>query len=280
MHLRFVLPILILILAGCTENPFFKDKIDPKDQSTIHGRVALSDDSTPEGIFIWLEGFNISVFSDEEGLFEITLPLPQEQPSGGINGVFKLYYFVENYQIAATTLHVLDGRFRYGQGDLNSSGDIYPWPVLKQMLRVECHLNPESIVRDFNREISVQCTLSTTLDSVLVEGYLLSEKEFSGILLVSANPSVSDTILYKMPAAGLQKRILKNLEIWQMDFDTKQAAFKTDFYTVIPYLLVPQEGIPDGLLSALGSGITAFSPRYTALPFKRRPGTFSVTENF
>jgi len=278
--IRYIFTALLVLLSGCTENPFFTDKIDPKNQRTIYGRVALSDNSVPDGIFIWLEGFDLSTYSDENGRFEITLPLPQEQPAGGINGVFNLYYFAGNYRLASTTLHVLDGQFRYGQGDVNASGEIYPWPVLRQLLQVECTLAPNSIIRDFNQEISVQCTLSTTLDSVFVESYLLREKEFSSILLISTNPSVSDTILYKLPAAGLQQSVVKNLEIWHMNFDTKQVSFNSDRYEIIPFLLVRQEGIPPGLISALGNAALTFSPEYTDLPFKRQPGAFTVTESF
>ena len=79
--------ITLSYLIDCSENPLFKDEDISSGGSDIKGKVSLNDNSPPDNVFIWLEGFNISTYSDSQGNFLLQLPPASNQPGGGINGI-------------------------------------------------------------------------------------------------------------------------------------------------------------------------------------------------
>ena len=64
---------LIILTSGCTENPF-ANKDQRISSRNISGRIYLTDGAKPQGIFVWLETFNVGTLTDENGVFKLTLP--------------------------------------------------------------------------------------------------------------------------------------------------------------------------------------------------------------
>jgi len=48
----------LAVLNGCTSNPF-RDDDSSSGATTIQGTVQLNDGSSPEGAYVWLEGFKL-----------------------------------------------------------------------------------------------------------------------------------------------------------------------------------------------------------------------------
>ena len=72
----------IFLFSGCTGSPFSDNEI-PQETRRITGKVEISDNThSPEGVYVWLGGFDIGTFTDQDGEFEITLP-STAQNSGG-----------------------------------------------------------------------------------------------------------------------------------------------------------------------------------------------------
>jgi hypothetical protein len=85
--------VIFVFLMKCTGNPFWNDDIDSEDRLTVTGKVQLQDDPDPETIFIWLEGIQVSTYTNSKGEFTLELPAPQLQPGGGLTGSLKLYHY-------------------------------------------------------------------------------------------------------------------------------------------------------------------------------------------
>jgi len=90
----------------------------------VEGKVRLSDNSDPSNVFIWLEGLNISTYTDEAGEFILNIPPPQFQPGGGMSGDFRLFYYVGNYKCTSSSVVIRDGYIDCGVGDVDSEGNV------------------------------------------------------------------------------------------------------------------------------------------------------------
>ena len=61
--------ILLIFHLNCTNNPFGNDEISDKGRK-ITGTVKLTDNSSPQGIYVWLEAIEVGTYTDADGFFE------------------------------------------------------------------------------------------------------------------------------------------------------------------------------------------------------------------
>ncbi|MFQ5601732.1 MAG: hypothetical protein ACE5HS_00530 [bacterium] len=87
----------VLGFFACTENPLSSGRIF----SGIRGQVSLSEDLSPENIYVWMEKWQIATRTDDHGEFLLNLPPVSTQGgSGGISGLFTACFYAAHYQLA------------------------------------------------------------------------------------------------------------------------------------------------------------------------------------
>lgn len=279
----FSVAIIFIILWRCTENPFFKEDVIIK--KTIRGKVELSDQMTPNDVYVWLQGFDISARSDENGLFEITLPSPANQPGGGLDGVFNLYFYVANYQLDSAKVVVHNGNVEYSKGDLNEKGELYKTQHLFKLLDISFSTSPDSIKANYADTIIVSLALQTILDSVTVvipkmrkyptrekKKFILSVAFFKK---VDSDENFVKTIDIGGDITGSCKVRNACLE-YCLEFCHEPGMLPAGEYEVIPYLLIQQKNIPPGLMNSLGENVEGFSADYLNIPLKVENNKFRV----
>lgn len=259
---------------GCTENPFSNDKVSGGSRQ-VSGTVRLGDGQNAEGVYVWLEGFNIGSRADGSGRFQLTLP-PRSSQGGDINGVFNLYFYAANYRLAASEVIVRSGEFAYDQGDINKNGELASAPVLAKFLRIITAVSPATISSSALSRVYVTVTLQATAgDTVTVafpglfsDGLAKALLKKSGadevILLYSNEFGFATSDLQIVNTGGFSRTIA---------FDLRGVAIPPGDYEVIPYLLIKHDVVPAGLLERLGS---AFGKDYLQIPFRREGGSLKV----
>ncbi|MDQ7065264.1 MAG: hypothetical protein Q9P90_13595 [candidate division KSB1 bacterium] len=147
-----------LFIAGCTENPFFKDDSISQPHRTIAGSVRLSDGLSPDGVFIWLEGHDLTATTDTHGRFSLTLPPPVTQAGDAYpDGVFRVFYFLANYYLETARVKIRKGEFLRAQADVTAKGELAPDKILQKFLRIEVTVGPNEIKAIFRIWSKLRC---------------------------------------------------------------------------------------------------------------------------
>lgn len=266
------------LIYGCISNPFGDDKIS-EEKRKISGVARLADQSNAKGIMVWMAGFNISTLTDESGGFEMTLPPKASQGStGGLSGIFNMYFFVANYLLDSAQVVVQNGAFLYGRGDVNKDGKLSAPRSLRRFLRLSTALLPPSVEKNFVNRIGVNVTLEAIIDSATVV-FPRSVGGFLGAVIFKRVGS--DELLIYEPVAGANTRdvvVVGKVSINRLAvFTLQQLSLQPGQYEVIPYLLIRHEALPPGLLASLGA-VESLSPAYLNLPFRREGGQFEVRQ--
>jgi hypothetical protein len=278
----FITALIALIglsnFCGCTSNPFGEDDI-ASGTGTIRGSVQLSNRASPEGVYLWLDGFNLSTRTDASGNFVLTLPPPSAQgSSGGISGVFNLYFYLANYLLASTQVATQKGGFVYARGDLNAKGELAAPKTLQRFLRISTLVAPSSVRTNFTGNINVEVTLEATIDSATV----IFPKAVGGLLgAIFIKRAGSEEVFLAESVPGAVTRDIQIIgrapHRRLMLFNLLQRPLPPAEYEVIPYVLIRHEFIPPGLMASLGANVEDFGPDYLKIPFSREGGRLTVT---
>jgi hypothetical protein len=267
--------IIIVIYLGCTGNPYTENEINPRNRQ-IQGSVILGDGLSREGVYVWLEGFNIGVRTDPEGRFQIALPFSASATA--LSGAFYLYYYVANFDLAATEIFVRNGELLYGRGEINSSGQLNAPKFLRQSLQIQTTLHPTSVsLSDLARPeqpfIDVRCevVLRAFVDSVIV--YFPDKVDEAGPLLfrnIATNQiSILNSVLSESNVSDLDT-IAVTPTVRTLFVRLDRSSLAAGEYEVIPFLLVKNPAVPTKLLQSLGPAIENFGPAYLEIPFRRQ----------
>ena len=298
---------LALITAGmvlslsCTSNPFFDDKVESSGNRTVRGTIQLNDGTVPENIFVWLEGFNLSARTDRMGKFKITLPLPQTQPGGGLTGLYKLFYYVGNYEYQTSALVVRNGRFVFDAEDMDAQGNISKTIVLRKFLDIKTVIEPDTLVlmkrqsaarKGLSKtaadtvwengsapEVTVRIRLTPRLRNVQIQYYRLNDN-------VSACAGFSDTKVSEPNVRFLfstSRRVLTSQAVPAAVelVMTKRWSFSLlnpGNYKILPFLLTVQNGVPEALYAAFGEDALSAAPDYLNIPFKLTADTLHIMQ--
>lgn len=275
--LPFVLfPLMIMLLNTCTENPFFDDRIEIKDQRHLQGRVILGDLAGDEGIFIWLDGFKLSTWSDSQGNFELQLPQVKTQPGGGLTGSFNLYCYVANYQVGIVSLPILDGQFEYGKGPINMKGNLRETIVLRKILDIQTTINPNTMPVESKDPIHFRVRLENLAEPVEVGTYHNSFGNPSCLVIRHEDDPIEKALLLQ-GQPGIYKLILiDTVTVWDMFYQFSPYFFRPGTYEITPYLQIQQKELPVGLLKSIDENILEFNYQYLKWPLRHRAGQLTV----
>jgi hypothetical protein len=270
----------LVLFYGCTSNPFGGDKIS-EEKRKISGVARLADGSSAGDILVWMAGFNISTLTGANGQFEITLPPKGSQgPTGALNGIFNLYFFVANYFLDSAQVVVQNGAFVYARGDVNEDGKLSAPRSLRRFLRISTALSPASVAKNFTDRIGVTVTLEAIGDSATV----VFPRSVGGFLGAAFFKRVgSDDLFIYEPVSSANTREIVTVgrlapQSRLMVITLLQLPLPPGQYEVIPYLLVRHQALPPGLLASLGANVEDLTPAYLDLPFRREGGQFEVRQ--
>ncbi len=266
---------LSLFCLGCTGNPINGGDISSGRNKMI-GKVQLENAHSPEGVFVWMEGFDLSAFTNEDGSFTLTWP----SAFSNVSGIFRVYFFVANYQLDFVEVAVRNGEFLYGQEGLNSSGELRLPVRLKQFLAVSADVSPETVTRVDGIDVTMTFSLGLrTLNGV------------STVVLPNTTPGFLSSVFFKNTETGelfifqgqpvtTEEEIVvgRTQIIREMRVVFTRINLPAGKYLFIPYILLKRDDLPEDLVSSIALNTLAFGPNYLKLPFKRDGGEFEVKE--
>lgn len=267
----------LAVLSGCISNPFGDDKISSENRK-ISGTVRLADQSIAKDIYVWLAGFNVSTYTNEQGGFEITLPPKSAQSANGaVSGVFTLYFYMANYQLDSAQVVVQDGVFAYSRADINKDGKLSAPKSLRRFLKITSEALPSSVAVDYEFRIGVKVTLEALIDTVTV----IFPGSVGGLLGACFFKRVgSEEVFIWESVPGARTRdaaIIGRVPIERLlVFTLNNLPLPPGQYQLIPYLLVGHQRLPSGLLKSIAADVEELGPNYLKLPFRRQDGVFEV----
>jgi hypothetical protein len=265
-----------MMFHQCTDNPVDNSVITAKTKQ-VHGKVTLQNERNHEGIYVWLEGYDIGTYTDQSGEFTLSIPSEGSQfMAGSTNAMLYLYFYMANYQISSAILFVVDGEFLMSRGDIGAHGELNGERTLSKMMRIETVVAPDRILVENEYIVNVQVFLQALYDSVEVT--LPKIIGSSGIALLK-NQNTGDVYVY-LPESYeneyIEGRLSPEVYVWNFVFYVKEGDLPQGRYEVIPYLYIEQEGLPVELLESLDPNFGEVGAGYLNIPFRREGGQLNV----
>ncbi|MFQ5629383.1 MAG: hypothetical protein ACE5I1_11530 [bacterium] len=268
-----------VLLTGCLNNPFGSSEISGEKRE-IKGSVALRDGANPERVYIWLEGFQIGIFSGSAGEFTIKLPPKGNQGSPtGTDGLLRLYFYLANYKLTTRQVIVNNSEFVYNRADVNKNGDLAGTTQMRRFLRISTSLSPPVIQQNYNGNIEMATTLEAFDDSVTVIFPNAIGDQLGAVLL--KNIDTGEVIIYEaIPGyRSRDKQVIGQFpKTRKMAFNLLLKPLLPGKYEVVPYLLISHEPIPESLIESLKAKPEILSQDYLNLPFRRDGDILEVRE--
>lgn len=271
---------LLCVLTTCTYNPLFEDELDSSDGHTISGIINLNSGDTQDNIAVWLEALNIGTYTDKNGYFNLTLPLPIVQPENGISTESRLYYYLANYAYDYSNVKLLNGKVMHSALDISNKGKINREINLDKLVSIRTCVEPDTITMDYDGKITVKVTVSPQKMSVQIKTFAgnLGSDFFDGLLYKHENDSDSAAVFLRFST------ILKSIELtktqsWFINLNAEYLNLKQGNYVFIPYIVIDQPGLPEDLFVFLDEFPGQFTNKYLNVPFKRQDGLLYVTDS-
>jgi hypothetical protein len=98
----------------------------------------------------------------------------------------------------------------------------------------------------------------------------LENKEAGGISIIQTN------VLDKTATDSL--RVSTTAALRELNIELNLSEFSAGKYEVIPYLLVINPLVPQGLFESIGTNVQNFGTNYLKIPFKRSGGQLEIVE--
>jgi len=275
---------IVVILLSCTSNPFFSD--EEISRKEISGYVTLSDNSSPDSVYVWFEGFNLWTYTNDSGYFSITFSSPESQGLGrGFSGELNIYFYLANYRLDTAIVVFSNGRLSNNQKDINKDGELIKAKELQELLNIETFITPSEVSAGQRYQLKVIVKLKTFRENVIVESFRelyewpLTGFFRTGLIFESVDKPILNTRFIDSPECFLFPEVLsKEMEQqWVYDFTIDSTEFLPGKYSVFPYLIITQRNMPTQLLKSIGdSTMLDFGLEYLKLPIKRTEGLFEV----
>lgn len=274
----FLLAANLIYFYGCTSNPFGGDKISG-GKLVMSGTVRLADQADAKDIWVWMNGFNISSVTNANGEFTLSLPPKSAQSgSGGVSGIYTVYFYMANYLLDSAQVVVQNGEFVYSRGDLTKDGRLAATKSLRRFLEMSTVVSPATVRQNFIFRIGITATLRALIDSctVIFPG---SIGDLLGAIFFRNTATAEVIVFLSVPGA-----VTRDIELIGrlptdrvMAFTLSQFVLPPGQYEVIPQVLMRHQALPPGLIRSLGAKVEEIDVDYLKIPFRRTNGTFAVT---
>ncbi len=272
---RQLLVVILIINASCTSNPFDSDEISPS-RLTVQGKVDLQGAASPDGAYIWLEGFEIGTRTSSAGAFSLTIPSPSSQPCGGLDAVFKLYSYVDNYTLTGTSLIVRQGEFAPSVGGLGEDGLLKNVLKMQSLLSVDVEVIPAEVSRTTTGFIQVLVHLKAVKDSVQITFPRTSNYLMGVVYLHRFQPDDNIRII-NYTEEMVTWWINTDGRVLPAIFDRRPADLQIGAYKIFPYIRIARNDVPQRMLEQIAPPSAGEFERYLSIPFKRKTGILTVT---
>ena len=267
-----------LLFATCTRNPLSESStITSNERLKVTGKVQLSDGSSPSGVYVWLEGFNISTLTTADGSFLIELPAPQTQPGGGLTGTYRIFYYLGNYQYETFQVNVSEGYFLFGQLSLNSEGEVRNTIVLDKLVDIQTTVEPQT------KSVGQRVRLDITIKLRVISGFLnietIKDPGDTVYVIIAKELGQDYTTARLLPANDEPvTEIVNGYKEWKIYVWTDWILFPDAPLTweIIPYLRVVQEGLPEELITNIAPHANNYHSDFVNIPFKWNLAQFRV----
>lgn len=264
-----------ITFQACTSNPVGDDGIGGGRRS-ITGAVQLDSQNQPDRVYVWLDAFDVGVYTDSKGEFTLTIPA---SGADNVAGVFKLYFFVANYKLDFEEVSVRNGEFLYDQASLDSKGRLRVPKRLEQFLFITSDVEPPSIRFGSTDNIEVSLELMTNR-TVADSATVVFPKTTAGVLgpIFFQNAETKEVFIFEtLPVDTQEKVLVGGSPVTRSAILTFNALnLPAASYVVIPFLLVRHQEIPGELLHSIGSNLQDLTPNYLRMPFARQGGHITV----
>jgi hypothetical protein len=279
--------VISLVYVSCTDNPFFKDTDFLSDKLVIKGMVELDESDDPGGIYVWLEGLNVSTYTNPNGRFELHLSYPATLPGGATawNGEFLLYYYLANYSYKTSSILIRNGKVEYGKLDVDKSGNIMNKIVLQKLLGISTTISPCSTRTNTIFKQKVDLSLTIFRESIKLETFIPLDAT-SGCVIFKRLDAPQKLSLFVLANKNTYRVVdITSSQVWKMQLgsvnemgvkDMDPIPAESGLYEVVPFLVIEQEGVPKELLESISPYYKSFSAEYLKLPFKWNVDTFKV----
>jgi len=257
------------IFLACTKNPFGGNEISGGNRQ-IRGQVRLTNGSTQEGVYVWLEGFEVGARTDQGGQFQLTLPSASQGGQGG-SGAFNLYFYLANFKLASAIVGIRNGSFLYSNGEINGKGELIKPQILYQILKIRIALGSKTVFAENNNFLAVEFNLEPQVNSAII---FFPAQVGSWIGPVIFRRTATDEVfIFNSVFAGLAGDDTITLGPdpikRTVGVSLDRGILPRGEYEIIPYLLVKSEPVPAALIASLGEGADELGPNYLKMPFHR-----------
>jgi len=281
LHIAMFFLASLIIALACTKNPFGDDDIS-SDAQTIHGTVTLQRD-TPDGVYVWLEGFNLGVFSDTNGAFK--LKLPSSSQYANLTGNFNLYFYVANYAIDTASVVIHNGEVKFALGDLDENGKINRTIHLIKLMHIKLSAK-ESVfddaipIRDIGK-VAMELTFTAVKEEVNVEFPRKTEGPLCIIFMQRISPDNDFQEMVLTNPLALESdlasdNITTDSRYWAASFNKRSLELPIGAYRITPYFIIHQPMLPDALVKNFCNDKNNPTMDFIHIPMKIEGGIFET----
>lgn len=257
----FLSIILIAFSLSCTKSPLSESsKIS---SNTITGTVELSDGSIPGKVLVWFRIFDIGTRTDEQGQFSLTIPQPSEQPAGGLDGVFYLYFYMANYQVDSVSVAIFNGNIQASTEGITGNGELEDPVELTKILSIRANMNKHNLLDTVQDTVRIVYTVRALGDPVEISAGF-SNPAFQGDpqyligFVRNIDPEVDFCLGVYREDRGHRTALFEideqPTDLLPLEIIVTPGTYAPGDYKIIPDIQVHQENIPKGLLETLKTG--------------------------
>jgi len=246
---------------------------------------------TPENVYVWLEGFELDTYTNDDGQFSITLPPSDSQGiEGGFSGSYYLYFFHPNYRVDSLYIVLANGRLATEQDYLNSKGKLENAVILNKLINITVDIQAIDALELYdgktdNDKLRVIVEFQTFTESVTIKcriwnkpfgmttllrrtGVIFQGKDAISDFSYAYNNYDSYYYTYNLHA--------DTTVVWdEFILPFEPGEFETGEYQVVPYMYLEQK-LPQDLIRCMGENKITFHQDYLDLPIQRNDCNYMV----
>ncbi len=276
--MKWIISIGLLCLFTCTENPFSDGDNIPERR--IYGKVILEHGADNGDAFVWLEGTELITQTDVDGHFEIKLPTPGEGGDGTIvAGKYNLFVYLANYELTSVPIVFKNGEIAPNQKSVKIDGELTSDLQVNNIFTI--HSDIETVVTDTSGtdSVIVNVTMVPHVNNVKIRSFVHQVPQGptirTGYLIFDEENSLIES--FNLDEANIWEEVVMFPRTnWEAKLPTYLSQFPKGELTVVPYVVLIRNDIPEPLMEMTGSHYTFFNKEFIQYPLKRTGGKLII----